>query len=710
MAFELFGMFRGKRETAKPAKLQGSAGFVVTGGYIQSNETNPSLQGKHRWRTAADILSNISIVAASTRYMLNLIARPNWRFEPADKSAEAKQLAEFAEDIISDIQGSWTSTVRRMALYRYHGFGLHEWQAKQRDDGRIGIDRIAVRPCHTIDRWDIEETGDIKGVMQTRPVDGKEIYLPRGKTIYLVDDSLTDSPEGMGWFRHLVEPTNRLQNLLRIETMGFERDLNGIPVGRAPISEINLMVGQAMPNGELYTQAMADSAIQGIKNFVRMEAKKPGTGLLLDSQPHSTTGSDGEELTTVPMWDMDLLTSDPKGMDAMAKAINRLEFEMALVMGTESMLVGREGEGSRALSEDKSRNLYLQAESTLEDMCEVIDRDLIGPVWAMNGLPEELKPRAQTEGVSFKDAEKVARVLRDMATAGAVLAPDDPAVNDLRDALDIPHAPELTDEERGILMGTKPDPNAPMLGEEELDGDEPPPKPQGQGQAQKYDPNQPRDRVGRWTDTGAADDEGGQGVVALTPEIKRAELIEPNNGKTLEELREGAVENQKELDRMGKAIERDLGIDYAPPPPGFEVKTVESLNRKITEEGYAGAHEITDISRATFVLDSPQQADQVIEALSRERKVYDKNWQHLDRYGYLDRKIYVQHPDGGVSEIQLVPRGVQQLKMGQGHQLYEIARRKSTPIAAANAAARKSRTLYHRVLRDMGFDDILEGK
>ena len=84
--------------------------------------------------------------------------------------------------------------------------------------------------------------------------------------------------------------------------------------------------------------------------------------------------------------------------------------------------------------------------------------------------------------------------------------------------------------------------------------------------------------------------------------------------------------------------------------------------------------------------------------------------QHLDRYGYLDRKIYVQHPDGGVSEIQLVPRGVQQLKMGQGHQLYEIARRKSTPIAAANAAARKSRTLYHRVLRDMGFDDILEGK
>ncbi len=474
----IFSFFRGQRETPKPTKLQGSSGFVVTGGYIQTNETNAQLLGPTRWRTAADILANISIVAASIRYTLNLIAKPNWRFEPANESAEAKQLAEFAESIVNDIDGSWTGTVRRMALYRFHGFGLHEWQAKQRDDGKIGIAKIAVRPCHTVEKWDIDETGEILGIVQRRPVDGKEIYLPRGKVIYLVDDSLTDSPEGMGWFRHLVEPKNRLKQLLKIETMGFERDLNGIPLGRAPISEINALVGTVLPNGKTYTQDMADSEINAIANFVKMGAKKSDTGILLDSQPHANETADGETLTSTPMWDLDLLTSDPKGIDAIAKAIERIEYEMALIMGTESMLVGRGGEGSRALSEDKSRNLFLLVESTLADMAEGVDRDLIGPVWAMNGLPEELKPKAQTEGASFKDAEKIANVLQKLATAGAVLAPDDPAIDDLRDLMDIPRQPELSPEERGILMGTQP---SAELDDADPDDEDEPPEPKAEG-------------------------------------------------------------------------------------------------------------------------------------------------------------------------------------------------------------------------------------
>jgi phage portal protein BeeE len=70
----------------------------------------------------------------------------------------------------------------------------------------------------------------------------------------------------------------------------------------------------------------------------------------------------------------------------------RLDFDMALIMGTSPMLVGREGEGSRALSEDQSRNLYLMVNATLDDMVESYQRDVVDRVWAMNGLAEELKP------------------------------------------------------------------------------------------------------------------------------------------------------------------------------------------------------------------------------------------------------------------------------------------------------------------------------
>lgn len=708
---DLFGAFRGKREAAKPAKFQGAPGFALTGGYIVNKETNAQLLGANRWRTASDILANISIVAASVRYMLNLVARPAWRFEPAiEDSREADEAAEFAQEIIDGIEGSWTSTVRRMALYRYHGFGLHEWQAIKREDGRIGIGRIAVRPCHTVEKWDFEGD-DLRGIVQRAPLDGKEVYLPRSKVIYLVDDSLTDSPEGMGWFRHLVEPANRLKNLFKIETMGFERDLNGIPVGRAPLSEINAMVGTALPNGTTFTQAMADSAISGLKNIVRMEAKEPGTGALIDSIPYVNQGADGETYTDRPMWDLELLSSDPNGLDAIAKAINRIQFEMALVMGTESMLVGREGEGSRALSEDKSRNLYLLGESTLTDMCEFIDRDLMGPVWAMNGLPEELKPKATTEGISFKDAEKIARVLKDMSTAGAVLAPDDPAINDLRDALNIPRAPELTEEERGILMGTKPDPNAPPPPgeeeEEEPDDGKPPPKKQGQGQASKFDPNQPRDRIGRWTETGAVEEGANDNqVVQLTRTAKQQFLVDPNKGKTLEQMRQEAFENQARLRDLALIVEEKAGVEFVEPPKGFEVKSMESLQRKIRDEGYDGPHEITDYSRASFVVDSPEEADAVVAALAEHGRIYDKGWKQIDEYGYLDRKVYMVHPNDGVSEIQVTPRGVFGYKMGQGHQLYEIARKASTPYVIARTAARKSRRKYNQLIRDEGFEGL----
>ena len=55
--------------------------------------------------------------------------------------------------------------------------------------------------------------------------------------------------------------------------------------------------------------------------------------------------------------------------------------------------------------------------------------DLIKALWRLNGWPAEMIPEINTEAIRFIDAEQIAAALRDMATAGAVLAPDDPAIN-----------------------------------------------------------------------------------------------------------------------------------------------------------------------------------------------------------------------------------------------------------------------------------------
>lgn len=458
----LFDRVRGlvtPRERTKPMSEQGVGGFAVYGGYINSPETNTELIGSNRWRTAADLLSNISIVAASVRYTLNLIARPSWSFTPADDTAEAKAVAEFMEEAISGIDTSWTRIIRRTAMYRFHGFGAHEWVLKRSEEGKIVIKSLESRPQHTIEKWDIDENGGINGIIQRDPQTGREIYLPRQKLLYLVDDTMTDRPDGMGWFRHLVEPANQLRSYLNLERVGYERDLAGTPIARAPLQQLNKLVKDGM-----LKQAQADSAVAMMKDFVSMRRKASTTGMLLDSATYEATMDAGKTVSPVAKWGLELLQGTQNSIDHLGNAIDRTCFEMALIMGTESLLVGKQGEGSRALSEDKSRNLYLTANSTLADMAEAVDRDLVDILCTMNGIPDRLKPKAKVEDVSFKNVEQIAKVLNDMASAGAILAPDDPAVNDVRDLMGVQHAPEMDLEMINALQGrsdpTKPSPEA----------------------------------------------------------------------------------------------------------------------------------------------------------------------------------------------------------------------------------------------------------
>jgi hypothetical protein len=93
-------------------------------------------------------------------------------------------------------------------------------------------------------------------------------------------------------------------------------------------------------------------------------------------------------------------------------------------------------------------------------MRESVERDIRDPVWKLNGFPEELKPRARVEDVAFKDAEQIARALADMANAGAILSPDDPAINDVRDLMGLSHAEPMDVATLNALRG-QPDPTKP---------------------------------------------------------------------------------------------------------------------------------------------------------------------------------------------------------------------------------------------------------
>lgn len=416
----------------RPTREMGTGGTAVFGGFVQVKDKSSKWYGQERYNLTSEILSNVSIVAASVRHFLNLISNPSWKVVPAsDSDPEAIRLAETVEAIVHDMQAPFRNVVRRTASYQFHGFCVQEWTAKRGADGVIGIDSIESRPQHTIERWEIGETGSVLGVWQRSPQTGQLLGIPRSKIIYSVDDTFTDSPEGLGIFRQLLDPFIRLKQMLKLETYAFERDLRGIPIGRAPLAKLQ----EDVTNGVI-SQDEANNIKEGLQNFIEMQVKSNNTALLLDSQPYESEAADGYKISNMLQWGIDLLQGTSNGLGDLAKAIDRIQREMARVIGTEHLMMGDQG-GNRALGQDKSRNLYLVANSVLRNITDTYDHDVIDTLWKLNNFPMDKKPWFASEDVSFRDVEEISNTLRNMATAGAVISPDDPAIDDVRDLLGV---------------------------------------------------------------------------------------------------------------------------------------------------------------------------------------------------------------------------------------------------------------------------------
>lgn len=434
-----------------PFKEVGAGGVAVFGGRVMTRERGVEVFGNQRWITYSDMLANTSIVAAGVRYFLNIIAAAKWTVQPAEETGPGHLAAEFIDSVINGMDAPWRRTARSSASYRFMGFSIQEWVAKRRDkDQKIVLDTIEPRPQHTIDRWEVDERGTVLGVWQMPPQTNQPVYLPRNKLLYMVDDSLTDSPEGLGLYRHLVEPYLRLKKYLLLEGQGFERDFRGIPIGRVPYQAIRASVAA----GTL-TEAEGRSITAAVENFVKMQSKSEDTSLVLDSAPYVVDNDGGKSISGVMQYGLELLQGQSADFAGISNAVNRLNQEMARVIGVEHLLLGGEGGANRALSEDKSRNFYLTANGALDDICDGVNKDIVPRICDLNGIPEEMRPKINHSDISFRSVQEVTAALRDMSTAGAVLQPNDPVIEDVRDMLGLQRPPEPTAEMMGLVGDTE---------------------------------------------------------------------------------------------------------------------------------------------------------------------------------------------------------------------------------------------------------------
>ncbi len=450
----VFGKRASPTETLGTTRTSGSISTGEGAGTFDEPDRLVSLIGPRRFDEFDRLVRDVSIIGAGVRLFLNLISNAVWTVNPPEglndnEQAIAQGYADQVYAMLFDMTTSWAAVVRKTAAFKLYGFTIQEWTAKRMPDGSIGLLDIEHRPQKTIQRWNRDEGGTVQSVVQRVP-GRQDVTLPRTKIIYAVDDTLTDSPEGIGLFRHLASTASRLELFLKLEEIGFTTDLRGIPVARAPLGELRQEVLDAgTPGSESRAKAEArrNSLLQPLRNWLEKHVRNEKSGMLLPSDTYVAVSVDKAQTpSAVPKWALELLSGDSTSFDAMANAVNRMNQEIARILGTEHLLLGADGGGSLALARSKVGTFYLTVTSTLLDLCEIYDRDIIGPIAELNNWPPELCPQMGVNEISDRDIEQVLTALRDLATAGAPVMPDDPAVGEIYDLLGLTRPPERMDE------------------------------------------------------------------------------------------------------------------------------------------------------------------------------------------------------------------------------------------------------------------------
>ena len=446
-----------------------SSGNVVVGegaGTFDEPDRELNLVGSRRFEEYDRMVRDVAIVGAGVRLFLNLISNAVWTVNPPENLDEGQKKAaqDWADQAYEDLFGmttSWSSIVRKTAAFRLHGFSIQEWTAVNKPDGSIGFLDVEHRPQRTITRWNRDEGGTVESVVQRVP-GRQDVTLPRSKIVYAVDDTLSDSPEGVGLFRHMAKTSARLELFLQLEEIGFTTDLRGIPIARAPLGELRQELIDAGPPGteaRAAAEARRTSLLAPFRAFLDKHVRNEKTGVLMPSDTFLATGVDKATTpSAVPKWALELLNGDSQSFEAMANAVNRMNQELARILGVEHLLLGSDGGGSLALARSKVGTFYLTVTSTLLDLLEIYDRDLLAPWSELNGVPEELRPEMGVNEISDRDIEQVLTALKDLATAGAPLMPDDPAVGEIYDLLGLTRPPEREDEMDLSLNPARNDP------------------------------------------------------------------------------------------------------------------------------------------------------------------------------------------------------------------------------------------------------------
>lgn len=457
-----------------PAKLPGSDGVAAPGGYLYTGERNPRLQGDAKWVEFANMIRGTLIVAGSYRAYDTFARSVKWTAEPNPLGGrKGRKMADLCTDglIEAPMPKPWSAVAGKATSgAKFHGFSLHAWAGRKRDTpGRPWVfTNLEHRPQHTIAQW-IKPTEDEPwvGVIQ-RTKSGGTYPIARSRLFHVSDDTFSDEPTGAGYLQHLLEHADHVRVFEKLEGVGFQSNLAGMPVSRAPLGALRRTAMQALqlsdPLDEVGASKVAafiNAQIKFLTDFMEGHVRTPDLGLTLDSMPYMATGDGKTTPSSIYQWSLDVVKATGLNLVELASAINRVGREMARVMNTEWMLMG-DSEGARSVHGDKTTMFLLGINSMVGLVGHYATAQLVWPMTVLNGMdPHTCAPRLRPQPIPMESIESVCRALQLLSVARGPLPPQWGGTDVILARADLPPLPEIElDTDAMLPRGGGPGPKA----------------------------------------------------------------------------------------------------------------------------------------------------------------------------------------------------------------------------------------------------------
>jgi len=457
------------RQPRKPSSREIGTSFVNNSGgesYLLEDSLLDSLSGSRGALTYRQMSESSPIIGGILYAIRMFLDSVVWRIDETEDTKE--EGIEFMEQVLfEDMDHSWNEFISNSLSFFVFGFSLSELVYKVRmadnsiyPDGKVGLAKIAHRPQESIYKWVYDSNGNLEAVEQYTNTQIGIARMPMDKCVHFRTSAERGAPDGRSLLRNAYRSWYFARNVERIEAIGIERELAGLPVMKIPDEIL-----RSAAAGDATAVATRNAYLDVAKN-VRFNEQG---GILIPSD----TYLDGEDKpTSIPKVELQLLSSGGSRSIDTNSIVMRHEINVARSMMADFVMLGTSSGGAYSLGKDKSTIFEHCLKGWLTILKDTIQRQVVVPVWAMNGNDMDAVPVIGHSPLLRESLTEFSSSLEQLSRAGMSVFPSETMEEFIRDRFDWP---QMTKDELALLdktrevkeMGLN---NAPKAGDEGNDG------------------------------------------------------------------------------------------------------------------------------------------------------------------------------------------------------------------------------------------------